>query len=741
MSIDRDDLLNDCSHLIPFDNIDDSADTFMSKITGVAIHLGHYLDLPQIENVYRFAFEAHEEQKRKSGEPYIIHPISVAIILTKLKQDTPTICAALLHDVVEDTKYGLDDIEAQFGIEIADIVDGVTKVTGTENENEDNKDNKEQYVAETYRKTILATSKNPRTILVKLADRLHNLLTLESLLPEKQKKIAEETLNIYAPIAAEIGIFALKNKLEDISMKYAYPQEYELICKKINMESEINKQVINNFKSRIDSVLQINSVGKYEVTGRVKSIYSIFKKHIDREVPYDEIYDVLGCRIVCVEELECYKILGLLHNVWRPIGDKIKDYIAIPKDNGYKSLHTTLIDEDTGHQVEVQIRTWRMNLEAEYGFAAHSDYKNSEKRIKLLDEFPVWEKEFTDSSEFLSMLKSGILVNEITVYAKKNKKIFKLPDGACVLDLAYYMGSQKGNKCSGAIINGKIVPVSRKLYNNETVDLLTSTDAKPSIEWLSIVKTPTAKIAIKKSLQQMEIDDKTDRAFSLLINSYNYLNKPMNFEQYKGEILKYFGLQEEKALFDKIYSGEITTDKILEFTRNMTKDAGLKKFAHWIEGKRHNRMVINSFKNSNNIRPGLCCNPLPGDKIIAFRMNGDRGISIHRENCQNAFIFAADEDKVIHCSWAQSGDFGIFSQELTILGLDKKKILPEILKILENRDIKLESLDFRKGYGVIKLIILLKLKTVQELNETIKEFRRISGISSVHRNLPVKKIY
>jgi len=736
LSDNKDDLLNDCSHLIPFDNINDSADTFMSKIMGIAIYLEHYFDFPQIESAYRFAFVAHGDQKRKSGEPYIMHPISVAVILSKLKQDTSTICAALLHDVVEDTRYGLDTLQELFGTEIADIVDGVTKVTGTEKETQ-----KETYVAETYRKIILATSRNPRTIMVKLADRLHNLSTLESLAPERQKKIAEETISIYAPIAAEIGVYALKTKLEDVSMKYAYPKEYKLICEKINIERELNNKIIHGFIGKIDKLLKNNYIDGYEITGRVKSMYSIFKKHIDREVPYDEIFDVLGCRIVCMEELDCYKILGLLHAIWYPIGDKIKDYIAIPKDNGYKSLHTTLIDDATGQQVEIQIRTWRMHLEAEYGLAAHGDYKGSNKKIKWLDEFPLWEKEFTDSSEFLNMLKSGVFANEITVYTKKDGKFFKLPDGSVVLDLAYYLSSEKGNKCSGAIINGKIVPIGRKLYNNETIDLLTSTDAKPSIEWLSIAKTPIAKIAIKKRLQQIETDDKTDRAFNLLISAYDYLNKPISFEEYKSEILKFFGIQEEKILFDKIYSGEINTDKILDFTRSMTKEAGLKKFAHWIEGKKRHRLLINSFKNSNSIRPGVCCNPLPGDKIIAFRTNGERGISIHRENCQNAFIFADDEDKVIYCNWATSGDFGVFSQELTILGLDKERTLLDISEYLEKKNIKSESLDFRKGHGVIKLIILIKVKSEEELNEVVKELKRISGISSVHRNLPVKKIY
>jgi len=737
---DNDDfLMRDISGFIPYDNINDSISTFMSKIEGLAIDLRHPLDLKQIAKAYRFAFIAHKVQKRKSGEPYIIHPIAVAVMLTKLRQDTMTICAALLHDVVEDTIYNRDNIEEVLGKEVADIVDGVTKVTTMEEKSEAQKENS---VAETYRKTLLATSRNPRTIMVKLVDRLHNLSTLGALSPEKRKKIAEETLTIYAPLAAEMGVYTLKSKLEDISMEYAYPKEYEQIREKLNLQDEVNKSVIKNFLDKIHETLNANYVHGYKATGRVKSVHSIFRKHIDREVPYDEIYDVLGCRIVCKDDIDCYRVLGLLHSVWRPIGDKIKDYIAIPKDNGYKSLHTTLVDDETGHQVEIQIRTWLMDLESEYGFAAHSGYKSTDKKLKWLDEFPIWEKEFTDSSEFLSVLKSGMGENEITVYSQKGGKVVKLPEGSTVLDFAYYIDKQKGNKCSGAVINGKIMPISRRLYNNETVNILTSTDSKPSIEWLSIVKTPMAKISIKKYLQRIEVDDKTDRAFNLLIGAYDHLNKPMSFEKYREEILKYFGFYEEKVLYEKIYSGEITVDNILDFTKSITAQESLEKFAHWIKGgKGINKTVIESFKNTNTIRPGVCCNPLPGDKIIGFNTNGDRGISIHRENCEAAFIFADDNSRAIYCTWAQSGDFGIFSQELKILGLDQGNVCMDVAKVIEAKNIKLESCDYRKGTGVAKLLILVKIKSLTELNELIKDIKKIKGVSSVQRNLPPKRIY
>jgi len=738
----KDYLLRDVSGFIPFDNINDSTDTFIGKIRGISIQLRHSLDFEQIEKVYRASFRAHEVQKRKSGDPYIIHPVMVAVILAKLKQDTMTICAALLHDVVEDTSFDLYQVENLFGQELADVVDGVTKVTITEEATAAHPAHKERQIAETYRKMILATSRNPRTIMVKLADRLHNLSTLDSLSPEKQKRIADETLDIYAPLAAEMGVYTLKSKLEDISMEYAYPNEYKQICERIDLEHDTNAQIIEFFLNKINETLQANGIDGYEATGRVKSVHSIFKKHIDREVPYDEIYDVLGCRIVCKNELDCYKVLGLLHGIWCPIGDKIKDYIALPKDNGYKSLHTTLVDDRTGHQVEIQIRTWKMNLEAEYGLAAHNDYKGDSKKIRLLDEFPVWEKEFTDSEEFLNVLKSGIGGEEITIYIQKDGKSIKLPGGATVLDLAYYWNKQSGNKCSGAIINGKIMPISRRLYNNETVKIMTSTDSKPSVEWLSIAKTPIAKTAIKKYLQQMEIDDKTDRAFNLLIGAHEHLSKPMSFDKYREEILKFFGFSDEKTLFDKIYSGEITTDNILDFTKTLTQEDDMKKFANLIDGgKDRYNVLIDSSKKSNTIRFGVCCNPLPGDKIIGFNTGADRGISIHRDNCEIAFVFADDKERVVHCGWAQSGDFGMFPQELTILGLDKSNVFMDIAKVLEAKDIKLENWDFRKGNGVSKILIFVKIKNIAELNLLIKSLKKINGVSSVHRNLPVKRFY
>lgn len=731
LSNNRDFLLNDSSQFIPFDNAQDSCDTFISKLSGIEIILQQkFLDLPKIAKAYDFAYEAHGNQRRKSGEPYIMHPVSVAIILAKLKQDTSTICAALLHDVIEDTPYEYDNICEIFGRDVASIVDGVTKVTGAEKEAL-----KEQYEADTYRKMILATSQNPRTIIVKLADRLHNLSTLDALSLKRQKAIATETLEVYSPIAAELGIYALKSKLEDMSMKYAYPEEYRQICSKTDADNDKNEIIIHDLKTKIGDILREKSITDFEVFGRVKSVYSIYRKHKDREVPYDEIYDILGCRIVCRDELDCYKIMGLLHKKWQPIGDKIKDYIALPKDNGYQSLHTTIIYEE--QHIEIQIRTFLMDMEAEYGFAAHNDYKKN----KFLDEFSSWEKEITDPAEFLSLLKSGIFGNEITVFLKKGGKAVKIPGGATVLDLAYYLSPATGNKCSGAIIDGKIVPIDRKLFSNETVDLLTSTDAKPSINWLSIVKTPTAKTAIKKRLRQMESDDKANRAFNLLLSAFDYVNEPITFDEYKNEILKYFGLNEEKELYEKIYSGEITTDDILKFTRYRADGDNWGKITDWILGKKkQHKMFIDSLKNSNQIRPALCCNPLPGDKIVGFLTNNDRGISVHRESCENALIFADDTDKIISCDWSQNGNFGVFYEEISILGEDKDNFFSDIVGVFRKLNIKSESLNYRKGKGIVKMTVWVKVQTADELNSFMKEIKKIKEVKSVYRNLPPKEI-
>jgi GTP pyrophosphokinase len=527
-----------------------------------------------------------------------------------------------------------------------------------------------------------------------------------------------------------------------MSMKYALPDEYDLVCRKTDAESEINKKLVQKFCEGIKSVMSANYVEEFEVSGRVKSVYSIYRKHIDREVPYEEIYDIVGCRIICREELDCYRILGILHKTWRPMGDKIKDYIASPKLNGYRSLHTTLIDNETGNQVEVQIRTYVMDLEAEYGFASHIDYKDKGKRVEWLDEFPLWEKEFTDSSEFLSLLKSNISATEITVYTKKGGEAVKLPDGAVVLDLAYSLGEDKGSKCSGAIIDGKLEPIDRKLFKNETVDLLTSTDSKPNLEWLSIAKTPKAKTAIKKHLRQTEIDEKTNQAFNLLINAYDYLKYPISFNEYKKDILKFFGLHEEKALYDKIYSGAVTTDDILSFTMTMTKEiSDFGKMPQFIRSKRTQHMLfINSLKNSNTIRTAICCNPVPGDKIIGFRTNGDRGISIHREDCPNALLFADDVDRVIYCDWTVGGDLGMFSEEITILGIDRENILLDIVKVFADRNVKYSYLDFYKGNGVAKILVKIEIKNVRELFNLLTEIKRKKGVSSVHRNLVPRKI-
>jgi len=708
----------------------------MSKIAGIDFRRGVY-DLEEIEKAYRFAYIAHKQQKRKSGEPYIVHPVSVCLTLAKLNQDTATICAALLHDVIEDTDCDYDTIKNEFGKEVADIVDGVTKVTGAEKEA-----HKEKYAAETYRKMILATSRNPRTIMVKLVDRIHNLSTLESLDPQRQKAIAVETLDIYAPIALEIGAYSIKTVLEDMSMKYALPEEYDHVCQRTDAENEKNKELAQKFCAAIRVALSANYVDGFDVFGRVKSVYSIYRKHIDREVPYDEIYDIVGCRILCREVLDCYRILGVLHSTWRPIGDKIKDYVASPKLNGYRSLHTTLIDSETGSQVEVQIRTYAMDLEAEYGFASHISYKdNNDRRNEWLDEFSLWEKEFTDSSEFLSMLKSNISASEIVVYMKKDGAEIRLPDGAVVLDLAYYVGEETGMRCNGALIDGKLYSLDRKLFNNETVHLLTSTDTKPGIDWLSIAHTPRAKTAIKKHLQQTDIDEKTNQAFSLLINAYDYLTIPVSFSDYKKNILKYFGLSEERALYDKIYSGEITTDNILSFTYSMTNDSpksiGLP--GHFVSGRNHHhQLFIDSLRNTNTIRAAMCCTPIPGDKIIGFLTNGSRGISIHRADCANAILFADDKDKVISCGWSSDKDLGVFPQEITVFCVERAGILGEIVKIFSDKHIKYSNLDYHEGSGVIRILIKVYIKNTKELAELLADIKKKKGVSSVHRNFVSK---
>ncbi|MDR0304574.1 MAG: RelA/SpoT family protein [Chitinispirillales bacterium] len=734
---DNDFLTRDSSRFIPFDTLDESSDAFMSKIEGININYKTY-DLKKIENAYRFAYNAHEKQRRKSGELYIMHPVSVSIILAKLNQDTVTICAALLHDVIEDTKYEYDDIKQIFGAEIANVVDGVTKVSGAEKEVL-----KEQYMAETYRKMILATSKNPRTIMVKLVDRLHNLSTLETLRPERQKAIATETLEIYAPIAAEIGAYVLKTKLEDISMMYVFPEDYDIICRHTDAKSEVNNRIMENFREKINSALSADFADECVVSCRLKGIYSIYRKHIDREVPYEEIFDIIGCRIVCKEESDCYKILGILHKVWKPMFDKIKDYIAVPKDNGYKSIHTTLVDSETGRHVEVQIRTWVMDIEADYGFSAHGIYKDNSKKIKWLNEFPLWEKEFADTSEFMSLLKSNIATSEITVYTKEGGNVVKLPDGAVVLDLAYYLSVEKGNKCCGAIVDGKLESIYRKLLNNETVSLLTSTDTKPNVEWLSRVRTPKAKAAIKERIRKLEMDDKTNTAFSLLLNAYDYVKDKISFDEYKKEILSYFGFYDEKALYEKICSGEMTIDNILTFTGNITKDPafGGGTFADMIvSNHKRYRVIVNSLKNSGTIRSAVCCNPIPGERIIGFRISGDRGISVHRENCANALFFADDTDRVVFCDWADGVNAGVFLEDIVIIGIDKERFLLNVMEFFDRRKIKCANVDFSRKSGSVKLLLSVEVRNVKELSDLLKEAKRIKGVSSVVRNLALNRI-
>lgn len=700
-------------------------------------------DCQSIERAYEFAEKAHSSQKRASGEPYISHPTQVALILMDLNMDAATIQAGLLHDVIEDTPYEYADIEREFGSEVAALVDGVTKL------NRITFDSKEEQQAESLRKMFIATAKDTRVILVKLADRLHNIRTLSSLPPEKQIAIANETLEIYAPLANRLGIYQIKWELEDDSLRYLDPEAYFSIYNGIHQKRAEREEYIKRVIDMMRPKLEEAGI-KADIYGRAKHFYSIYRKMKAHNVGIDQIYDLTAVRIIVDSEKDCYGALGIVHTMFKPMPGRFKDYIAMPKANMYQSLHTTVIGPN-GTPFEIQIRTHEMHETAEYGIAAHWKYKegNANKKSSM-DEKMAWlrkmleyEADSRDSREFIESVRTDLFSDEVFVFTPRGD-VIDLPAGSTPLDFAYAIHSAIGHKCIGAKINGRIVTLDAQLKTGDIVEIMTSSSPHgPSRDWLNIVKTNEAKSKIrqwfKKELREENIVKGRDMLEKEAKRQGYSLSSLMKSE-WLEPIFKRYKLQSTDDLYASVGYGGLTMNQVLmRLIEEYRKEHKIIKAENESEGEQAHKKPHSILKSKTDVivkgqedmlvRFARCCNPVPGDDIVGYITRG-RGVSIHRKDCNNLSDF--EPEREIEVAWAVEGD-SEYAAGIQMLCYDRAGILVDISNQIYQNQLSMLSINAQAKNGLANITMTVEIKNTAQLQQLIKTLKKISGVIEVYR--------
>lgn len=712
-------------------------------------------DLDLIEKAYYYGKKAHEGQLRKSGEPYFIHPIAVANILCDMELDMQTIAAGLLHDVVEDTEFTYEDIKKDFGEEIADLVDGVTKLGQIKYKS------KEETQAENLRKMFLAMSKDIRVILIKLADRLHNMRTLKFMPPEKAKAKATETLEIYGGIASRLGIYKVKWELEDIALRYidcdGYYDLVEKVAKKRSQREAYIEGIVHILKEKFDEV-NINC----DIYGRPKHFYSIYRKMKNKHKDFEEIYDLMAVRIIVNSVKDCYAVLGMVHTLWKPIPGRFKDYIAMPKPNMYQSLHTIVVGPD-GEPLEIQIRTNEMHNIAEYGIAAHWKYKEGktsgkesklEEKLQWLRQMMEWEKDLKDPQEFMDALKDDVFNSQVYVFTPKGD-VIELPAGSTPIDFAYRVHTNVGNKCVGAKINGRIVTLDYKLQNGNIVEILTSANSSgPSRDWINIVQTPNAKSKIRQWFKKERREENIERGSLILekeFKKYSIPTKDPIIEKYMLQMARKFNQPTVDDLVATIGYGGIMPSQIVPKIKELYEKDYVKKSSdikliddinkHSIGEQEYTKKRKKSspqgvmVKGVDNIlvRFAKCCNPIPGDEIIGYITKG-RGVAVHRKDCPNSNL---DNDyfknRLVEVSWENSNN-AKFEAEIQIQAEDRRGIINDITHIVSIEKVSLNGINARKGkLNIVSVNLLVEVDSIETLTLLMKKVRAIPGVEDIYR--------
>ena len=716
-------------------------------------------DVSMIEKAYKLAVKAHGDQRRKSGEPYIIHPLWVAIILADLEMDKETIAAGMLHDVVEDTKFTEEDIRREFGDEVALLVDGVTKL-GRLSYSSD----KLEVQAENLRKMFLAMAKDIRVIIIKLADRLHNMRTLQFMTPAKQKEKAKETMDIYAPIAQRLGISKIKTELDDLALKYSQPEVFYDLVNQINARKTEREEFVEQIVEEVSTHMK-NANIKAEVNGRVKHFFSIYKKMVNQDKTVDQIYDLFAVRIIVESVKDCYAALGVIHEMYTPIPGRFKDYIAMPKPNMYQSLHTTLMSS-VGQPFEIQIRTEEMHKTAEYGIAAHWKYKESndgkksveaqeEEKLSWLRQILEWQRDMSDNREFLNLIKGDLDLFAEDVYCfTPQGDVKNLPNGSTPIDFAYAIHSAVGNKMVGARVNGKLVNIDYKIQNGDRIEILTSQNSKgPSRDWLNIVKSTQAKNKInqwfKKEFKESNIIRGKDMiATYCRAKSINVAN--IIQPKYQEIVQKKYGFKDWDSVLAAIGHGGLKEGQVVnrlaeeygkDHRQAITDEVVLERVAEAAKNKVHiakskSGIVVKGIDDMA-VRFSRCCNPVPGDEIVGFITRG-RGMSIHRTDCVNIIHLSETERaRLIPAEWEkpeEGTDTGSYLAEIKMYANDRQGLLMDMSKVFTEMNIDVKSMNVRtskQGTATIEAGFIVRGR--EELGKVIGKLRQIVGVLDIER--------
>ncbi len=695
-------------------------------------------DTELIRRAYEFSAAVHKGQKRRSGEPYVVHPVEVAGIIADLRLDVPSIVTGLLHDTVEDTLTTLDQVEAEFGSEIATLVDGVTKISQI------NFTSREEKQAENFRKMILAMAHDIRVILVKLADRTHNMRTLDHLAVERQHDIAQETLDIYAPLAHRLGMFGIKNELEDNSLRFLRPEVYYQLKRNVAKKKAERERYIREFIALM--MKKLNEAGvEAEVSGRPKHFYSIYQKMQRQNILFDQIYDLVAFRVLTDTVKECYEALGVVHASWKPIPGRFKDHIALPKNNMYQSLHTTVIGP-YGERVEVQIRTHEMHRVAEFGVAAHWKYKAGEnigsaetQRFAWLRQLLEWQQNMPDPQEFLHSVKEDLFSEEVFVFTPKGD-VLNFPDGATVIDFAYRIHSEVGHHCAGARVNGRMVPLRYRLRNGDTVEIITTTSQTPGKDWLNFTKSSRAKARIRGWLKYQQRSrslavgrEILERDLGRFRLDFNRLRKEGRLE----EVAQALSVKDEETLIASVGYGKITTRQILGKLlpaeqleqRAATEESGLRKFFRRIARQGGTGVRVSGVEDVL-VRFGRCCDPLPGERILGFITRG-RGVTVHSIDC--ARVLESDPQRRVEVVW-ESGANGMRAINLEVVCVDEPGMLAAITKSISSAGVNISRAQVRSTPHKQALNSFeVMVSTADQLNRVIRAIGKLRGVMRVGR--------
>ena len=712
-------------------------------------------DVSLIRKAWEFCVQHHRGQMRASGEPYIVHPLEVAEVLAEMKMDSTAIAAGLLHDAVEDTPATSEEIENGFGDQVAHIVEGVTKIDKIQFAN------REDRQAENVRKMLLAMVTDVRVVLIKLADRLHNMRTLEHLQPDRQEAIARETLDIYAPLAHRLGMGKVRGELEDLAFRYTDPVSYEQVSAAVEARRVEGEQFLRSVEDTLVEQLRENNI-EARVEWRIKRYYSIYQKLQRSKVTFDQVYDLLAIRVVTQDVAACYAVFGLIHTLWRPVPGRIKDFIAIPRANRYQSLHTTVIGEG-GHQFEVQIRTEDMHRIAEEGIAAHWKYKakdgaitaRDEERLNWIRQLVEWQKEMTDPNEFLSSLKMDLYPDEVYTFTPKGKVVVVPSDGTPV-DFAYTIHTEVGHTCVGAKVNGRMVPLRTKLRTGDIVEIVTQKDHKPSRDWLTFVKSPRARNKIKHWLNEDQRRRAVDIGRKLLEREARKFKVPMSQidDQDLGRIANEYGVATAADLLATLGSGKHSAHQILNklapgYSNQADSDAGNEaKAPGTVESAMSDAVRKLHLTGSDSLQVegqndllvyrARCCNPIRGEEIVGYVTRG-KGVAVHARSCPNVQNLLYESDRRIAVEWSRVGEDASgrsqrYPVKITVFCDDRTGMLKELTAVISDDNTNIRGVDIRKdenGEAVVEFVV--EAEDLRHLNRMVLGIRRVGGVRAVQR--------